>query len=88
MKKWREFLDGGNGIWVFSKKGKHPPPAKGRKECRPEGEPAGRNAILKEGSDHEWAHDKNSKSPNRHIYFPLEIISIVRHRPIEISVQK
>ena len=25
LKKWREFLEGGNDIWVFPQKGKHPP---------------------------------------------------------------
>ena len=24
LKKWREFLEGGNDIWVFLQKGKHP----------------------------------------------------------------
>ena len=48
------------------------------------------------------AHEKSCKSPHPvsgqagiragrssgHIYFPLEIISIVRYRPLEISIQK
>ena len=31
---------------------------------------------------------KSCKAPHRYIYFPLEIISIVRYRPNQISIQK
>ena len=32
LKNWREFLEGGNDIWVFLKKGKHPHRAESRKQ--------------------------------------------------------
>ena len=36
LKKWREFLEGGNDIWVFLQKGKH--------HCRADG-PAGQMGL-------------------------------------------
>ena len=41
LKKWREFSEGGNDIWVFLKKGKHPHRAE--RQSRADGRKEGRN---------------------------------------------
>ena len=40
--KWREFLEGGNDIWVFLKNGKHPCLADGRADGLADGRADGR----------------------------------------------
>ena len=90
MKKWREFLGGGNGDGFFLQKGKHPHRAErvrsraGKEQSRKSR--AGKEQSRKSRSEEQSraAHEKSSKAPHRYIYFPLEIISIVRCCPIQI----
>ena len=97
LKKWREFLGGGNDIWVFLKNGKHPIEQSGRaqqevrQEVRPSAAgpgagPGGRTGSRAGRQDREQGAEQ--EVPHRYIYFPLEIISIVRYRPYQIAIQK
>ena len=89
MEKWREFSGGGNDIWVFLKKGKHHPPthrAEQEEPSRAEQE-AGHQAWQKAGGRRSRRQQVRDGA-DRYIYFPLEIISIVRYRPYQIANQK
>ena len=60
-----------------SRAGRADRPSRAGRAGRPEQE----ERITKAGS-------RNQEAPLRYIYFPLEIISIVRYCPIKISIQK
>ena len=91
--KWREFLEGGMKAGFFLQKGKHPieqaeQRAERSRSMTKQSRAGPSRSRKQEAGSRKEAHDKNSKDPHRHIYFPLEIISIVRYRPLEISIQK
>ena len=80
MKKWRDFLEGGNDIRVFLQKGKPPPTIEPEQEQEQE--------QVQEQEQEPEQEQQVRKCADRYIYFPLEIISIERFRPYQISIQK